>query len=151
MPTTYHLLGRAERIETTAAAIYAALAAQFAGLPAARSLFEGLAADELQHASRIRLLAARYKHDARLAARRPAASPELDACLAEAEQVLADVRARRWESDFGRAKQKLCALEDRLSRAHAEALARDAHPDLRAFFEQLARQDEAHARLLVES
>ncbi|HYG69208.1 MAG TPA: ferritin family protein [Anaeromyxobacteraceae bacterium] len=151
MPTTYDLLRRAERIETTAAEIYGALAAQFAASPAARSLFESLAAEELQHASRIRLLTARYKHDARLVARRSADAPALEACLAEAEGALAEIRTGRWRLDLAATKRRLGALEDRLGVAHAEVLARDGNPDLREFFEQLARQDAAHARLLIES
>jgi rubrerythrin len=151
MPTTYDLLARAELIENTAAAIYAALAVQFARLPPARSLFESLAAEEMQHASRIRLLTARYKHDARLVRSGASDAPVLEACLAEAQAALADIRAGRWESDFAAAKRKLGILEDRLAKAHAEVIAREANADLRSFFEQLARQDEAHARLLIES
>lgn len=151
MPTTYDLLARAERIEATAAAIYAALAVQFARNPAARSLFEALAAEELQHASRVRLLAARYKHDGKLVRNGPSRVPALEACLADAQAALADIRAGRWGADFAATKRRLGELEDCLAKAHAEVIARDANPDLRLFFEQLARQDEAHARLLVES
>jgi rubrerythrin len=151
MATTYDLLRRAERIETTAAEIYAALAVQFRNVASARSLFESLAAEELQHASRIRLLTARYQHDAKLVSRRSTETAVLDASLAAAETALAEIRAGRWTGDLAATKRRLGTLEDRLAGAHAELLARDGNPDLRAFFEQLARQDEAHARLLVES
>lgn len=151
MPTTYYLLAQAERIELTCAAVYAALAVQFSRDPSARTLFERLAAEELQHASRIRLFSGRYRHDAKLLAQKPAQHSELDGLLEEAQRILADVRAGRFEPDLARAKRTLCALEDRFARAHAEVLARDGHPDLRLFFEQLARQDAAHAQLLVES
>jgi rubrerythrin len=151
MATTYDLLRLAERIELIAAEIYAALALQFAGNASARSLFESLAAEEVQHASRIRLLTARYKHDAKLVNRRTTETPALDAILAEALAALAQIREGRWTRDLAETKRRLGALEDRLVGAHAEILARDGNPDLRAFFEQLARQDQAHARLLVES
>lgn len=59
MATTYQVFEQAERIERTAADLYRLLAEQFAADPAARALFVRLEEEEHQHASRVRLLAAR--------------------------------------------------------------------------------------------
>lgn len=144
--TTWQLLERAERVEAVSAKIYAALARRFRGEPTVHSLFGRLEAEELQHASRVRLLAAHHRNDTKLAV--DAGAAELDACIEEATGALSEIEAGLWPADLAEVKRRLRALEDRLARAHAELLARDAPPSLRSFFASLAAQDEAHARLL---
>jgi hypothetical protein len=39
-------------------------------------------------------------------------------------------------------------LENRFCQAHAQSLSKGSLPELKAFFEQLAAQDKAHAALL---
>lgn len=146
MASNVLLFEAAERIETLSGRIYGALAKVFGGDPDARALFVRLQAEEEQHASRVRLLAAHYRRDAKLAVDGEAA--ELEACSAAAAQALAEVEAGRWGADLDEVKRRLAALEEALARAHAHLLARSASPALREFFAVLAEQDEAHARLL---
>ncbi len=145
--TTWQLLERAERVEVLSARIYGALARRFRAVPEVRALFERLEAEEQQHASRVRLLAAHHRNEPRLPldAADPAA---LDTCIADATRALADIEAGRWPADPAEVRERLRALEDRLAQAHAEVLSKGAPPALRSFFEVLAAQDEAHARLL---
>jgi hypothetical protein len=145
--TTVDVFKHAERIEAIAATIYAFFARQFAGDEKARALFKRLEAEEIQHATRVRLLAARYVADRRLI-ERFGHSAELEACLHIAEAALVEVNAGAWGADVTAVKLRLAELEIRLARAHAQAIAEGGHPALRDFFRQLALQDEAHAQLL---
>lgn len=151
LATTYQVFDAAERVELLSAAIYKALAQRFAGDPDARALFTRLQEEEVQHATRIRLLAARYRHDSHLLEKVTATTRELELLAAECHAVLDAIVAGTWARDVPEAKRSLAALEDRFRRAHADLIASEAHPEVRRFFEQLARQDEAHERLLVES
>jgi rubrerythrin len=145
--STYQLFERAGQIEAIAARIYGALAEAFRGDPGARALFARLQTEEEQHASRIRLFGAHYRHDPKLAVE--ADRRILDACLADATRALAEIEAGAWGRDLDAVRTRLVALEERLSAAHAEVIAKSADPAIRAFFEALAGQDEAHARLLA--
>jgi rubrerythrin len=145
--TTWQLLDRAERVEVLSARMYGALARRFGGDPEVRGLFVRLEAEEQQHASRVRLLAAHHRNDPKLPV--VAGAAELDACIADATRALEDIEAGRWPQDLAEVKRRLRALEDRLARAHAHLLAKDTPPALRSFFTALAAQDEAHARLLA--
>jgi rubrerythrin len=147
MASTYQLLQKAEKIELLAAELYLALAARYGG--EARALFQRLAQEEGQHATRIRLLAARYRHDTRLVATMSAEADELDGLLAEAGQALEAVQGGAWDGDQEAALARAAELEARFCLAHAHCLTRDAHPELLAFFQQLAAQDEAHRQLLA--
>lgn len=150
MATTYQVFEAAERVEQLSAAIYAALAHRFAGDLDAHALFTRLQQEEIQHASRIRLLAARYRHDTRILDRVTGTIRELDGLAAECRAVLSAIAEGTWARDLAEAKGALASLEDRFRHAHAQLIAREGHPELRRFFEQLAEQDEAHERLLAE-
>lgn len=145
--TTFDVFKRAERIEGIAAAIYAALAKQFSADATASALFARLEAEEVQHASRVRLLASRYRSDTRILEKVPGVA-ELEICLAQAETALAEVVAGSWGSDLARVKGRLAQLEAQLAKAHSHVIAEDGHPSLRDFFRQLALQDDGHAALL---
>lgn len=145
--TSFDAFRVAERIEAIAAAIYAAAAKQFAGDEKARALFARLEAEELQHASRVRLLATQYRSDRRLL-ERISGGAALTRCLRLAEEAHAQATSGAWGVELAAVKRRLSELEAELSTAHAQALAQDGHPALRDFFRQLALQDEAHARLL---
>lgn len=149
MASTYQLLHLAEEIETVSARMYAALTHAFRDHPAAHALFARLQVEEEQHASRVRLLAAHYRHDTKLVVEADAGV--LEACLAEASRVLVEVEAGAWGDDLGEVKGRLAALEARLATAHAHLIAASANPAIRSFFEALAQQDEAHARLLADA
>lgn len=143
----YQLFERAERIELLSARIYGALARLFEDGDA-RALFSRLEAEEEQHALRVQLLAAHYRRDPKLPI--AAGAPELDRCIAEATQALADVEAGRWPRRLAEVRRRLAVLEGRLAGAHAELLAAGAPPALRDFFLSLSAQDAEHARLLGE-
>lgn len=144
--TNFDVFRCAERIEVVAAAIYATLAKEFAADEKLRPLAVRLEAEELQHASRIRLLASQYRSDRRLLPR--IAMVELEDCLRLAEAALAEVGAGAWGRDVAEIKGRLALLETQLSRAHAQTIAEDGDPALRDFFRQLALQDDAHVALL---
>jgi rubrerythrin len=147
MPSTYQLLEKAERLELLAEQLYQALARRFGG--EAKGLFQRLAAEEAQHAARVRLLTARYRQDKRLVAALAADTTLLDRLLLEAGEAVAAVNAGAWDGDPHAALRAAAELEHRFCQAHAQALSAEAHPDLRAFFEQLAAQDKAHQDLLA--
>jgi rubrerythrin len=142
MATNYQLLEKAERLELLAQQIYEALSQRFGG--ETRETFQRLAAEESQHASRVRLLGARYRQDRRLVA----SLAIDDRLLAEAGEALAAVRAGAWDGDASAAMASAAELESRFCQAHAQSLSQGAMPELRSFFEQLASQDKAHATLL---
>jgi hypothetical protein len=145
--STFDVFRRAERVETLAAAVYAAVAVRFRGDANAYALFRRLESEELQHATRIRLLAATYRNDPKLIAKVHGAEA-LDGCLAHVQEALAEVEAGKWGPGLRDVLSRLSALEDRLQRAHAHLLALNAHTGLRDFFEQLAHMDDAHVQLL---
>lgn len=146
MATNYQLLEKAERLELLAQLIYEALSGRFAG--ETREIFKRLAEEESQHAARVRLLAARYRQDRRLVATLMVDTPLLDRLLIEAEEALAAVNAGAWDGDARAALASAAELESRFCQAHAQSLSQGANGELRAFFEQLAAQDKAHAALL---
>jgi hypothetical protein len=85
------LLDRCVALERAAGATYALLAGRFPDDPALRSLWEGMAADEREHAHKL----ATWR--AVLATEDPARRPTpigFDASLAEVEQLVADARCQ---------------------------------------------------------
>lgn len=146
MGSTYQLLEKAERLELLAQELYLTLAGRFGG--ETRELFKRLAGEEAQHAARVRLLSARYRQDKKLVASLAADSTLMDRLLVEAEEAVAAAAAGTWDGDPEAALQGAAELERRFCQAHAQSLSQDAHPHLRAFFEQLAAQDKAHEVLL---
>jgi len=145
--STFDLFKSAERIEALAGAIYGALANQFCDDEPTRAMFAKLEAEELQHASRVRLLAGAYRADSKLIGR-VAGAAELEGCCAAAEAALAEVLAGAWAQDLAGIKRRLAVLELDMAKAHAHFLSQDGHPGLRDFFRQLADQDDAHLALL---
>ncbi|HET6921853.1 MAG TPA: hypothetical protein VFI16_01775 [Anaeromyxobacteraceae bacterium] len=148
MGSTFQLFEKAEQLEIAWAGIYRALAEQFHDDARARDLFQRLEAEERQHAARVRLLSARYQHDSKLLEAAAVAVHHLDELLAEAQAVLSQVEAGAWGASLEVVKGELSELEERFSAAHAHVIASTADPALKAFFEQLARQDAAHQELL---
>lgn len=146
--SAYPLFETAERLEETSAQIYDALADRFQSDAPASDLFRRLAAEERQHATRVRLLAARYRHDSRLFESVDMAAKGLEEMLAEATRVLERIRAGEWSNDLDLVRGEVVDLEDRFQAAHAEVIAALADPALKKFFESMAAQDEGHRRLL---
>lgn len=148
MGSTFQLFEKAEQLEIACAAIYRALAQKFEADPEGRDLFLRLEAEEQQHAARIRLLSARYQHDSKLLEVAAVAAHHLDELLAEARAVLSQVASGAWGASLEVVKGELAELEERFSAAHAHVIASSANPALKAFFEQLAQQDQGHRELL---
>lgn len=149
MGSAYPFFDVAERLELACAEIYQALAALFEDQPGARELFRRLADEERQHASRVRLLAARYRHDASLFGGVETVARRLEPLLAEALAVRDRIGAGAWAADLDIVRGELADLEDRFQAAHAQVIAGLGDAGLRHFFEQMAAQDEAHRELLL--
>jgi hypothetical protein len=145
--TTFDLFQVAERIELAAAELYAMLGTRFARDESARRLFVRLSAEEHQHATRVRMLASRYRTEPKLVGNVAGARVLAD-CEFRIQAALAEVRVGAWGDDLAAVLERLTALEEAVSHAHAEALAREANPSLRDFLRQLSAQDVSHQELL---
>jgi Rubrerythrin len=145
--TTFDLFRVAERIELAAAELYAMLGKRFASDEAAQRLFVRLSAEEHQHATRVRMLASRYRSEPKLVGNVAGARVLAD-CEFQIQAALAEVRAGAWGDDLAAVMERLAGLEAAISHAHAEALASEAHPALRDFLRQLSAQDASHQELL---
>lgn len=150
MPSAYPLFETAERLEEACAAIYDALAKRFESETEASELFRRLAGEERQHANRVRLLAARYRHDSKLFGSVDMTGAKLEGLLEEAKGVLEQIQSGAWETDLDRARAELVGLEARFREGHAEVIASLADPALRKFFTSIAAQDEHHRQLLLK-
>lgn len=131
------------------AEIYRLLAERFRDQPEASGIFTRLMEEELQHAARIRLLRARYRHDAKLFADADLTSASLDAIIREGREIVAAIARGEWARDLKIVKQELAEIEIRFGAAHAHVLCEGADPAVRAFFQQLAQQDREHLELLL--
>ena len=150
MASAYRLFKSAEQLETLAGDVYRLLALRFANDEMACNLFRRLAEEEDQHALRIRLLFAQYRSDPRLfEAPLGDAAPDVEALVREMELVRAGLEAGKWGLDLDEVQRHLGFLEDRCAEVHAHLLAQGARPEVRKFFEELARQDREHQRLLA--
>jgi hypothetical protein len=143
----YQLFQRAERVERLCSLVYLTLAERFRHDAEACALFTRLAAEEEQHANRVRLVAAHYRNDPKL----PICADlgGLEACAAECEQAVAEIQAGSWGTDLDEVRRRVFDIEIHMAQAHADLLARNASPELREFLAQLAQQDDAHARFVT--
>ncbi len=147
--TTFEILDRAEKLELLCSELYAAFARRFGDDAVAAKLFTRLRDEEQQHATRVRMLAAQSRRDSKLLGRISVDARAMDEVVADMTTILANVSAGRWEADLQQTKRLLLDLEDRCSRAHAQAFL-GLNDSLRKFFELLALQDKAHEELLRE-
>jgi rubrerythrin len=146
--TNFDILDKAEKVELLAAELYGALARRFGEDAAAAALFNRLRDEEQQHAARVRMLGAQARRDGKLLGRIADDGRAMDEVLAEMAAMLANVRSGNWGADLPQTKRLLLELEERCSKAHAQAVS-GLNDSLRRFFEQLAAQDKAHADLLT--
>lgn len=148
-PNVFDKFDKAEAVERAAARLYRQLARRFDRASATAKTFLELAAEEDQHALRVRMLRDRYSQ-------KPSASgdialdlPAMEAILAEAA-LLEELFAREpFTISIEEATRFMVQIEDRFSEAHAHAMASTSSPEIRAFFEMLSKQDAAHARVLA--
>jgi len=145
--TSYAVLEKAEAVERAAARAYRAGAAALRGSPQGALLLR-LADEEDQHAARVRLLAARYRHDARLFQNVDFKLVALDAELATWTEAQREIEQGRWSGDAPGLLARLASLEEQSAQSHAQVLATGADPTVAEFFQKLAEQDRAHRELL---
>ncbi len=146
--TTEECFEAAVQVENLMRDLYLRLAAARADDPRARELFARLAAEEEQHAQRIRLLA---RHQgpgtwARDTAARIAA--ELGAMSRELLSITRELGEQGAGLSRDALLQKVIEAERRAGVIHAEVLARTADIDVQMLFWALARQDVHHEALL---
>jgi rubrerythrin len=138
----------AERVETLAQELYAILAEAFAAEPALASLFRRLAAEEGQHALRIRLLerhAGRSPWQPQVLDR---VGQDLDAMAREIEELRTRLAGLPSPLDAFSVIAHLASMEERAHAAHAHELAHSAVPEIAHLFRTLAAQDAGHGALL---
>lgn len=149
MASSYQVFEAAAQIEEACGLMYREAARRFEADPGARELFRKLEQEEEQHALRVRLLAARYRSDPRSfgSALLPKLS-DLEPLAEEARRELAALQAGEWPAELAAVKLRFAELERRFANMHSEFLAPGIHPQVVAFFSQLAEQDREHDRLL---
>lgn len=146
--SSYGVLEKAEQVERAAARAYRAAAATLQGSPEG-ALLSRLADEEEQHATRVRLLAARYRHDARLFQNVDFKLVVLDAEIAAWVEVHREIAAGHFAGDAPGLFRRLAALEEKSAQSHAQVLCEGADPSVAEFFNKLAEQDRAHRELLA--
>ncbi len=149
--TAERCLSAAIRVEALAEELYAGLAATYEGQPWLRDLFRRLAAEEGQHAMRIRLLRIHAGRTPWPMATLQAVGGDLEA-LAEAIAALREeFRSLSGAGDAREVLRKVAELEVRFATVHAEELARSADPEIERLFGSLALQDARHRQLIEEA
>ena len=136
----------AEQLEWLSAELYELAASRFGGDQDVRQLFERLQQEEIQHAYRLRMLRSQCVKDAGLARGLALDASRIAPLLETGAQ--AKKRLATSELTLAEALSLFVDLEAAFSSAHAESLTAEADPQLRTFFESLAKQDEQHRRLL---
>jgi rubrerythrin len=146
--TTEECFEAAVQVENLMRDVYAGLAARYRGDPAKVKLFRGLAAEEEQHAQRIRLLA-RHQDGGAWAEKTAARIAE---SLGQMSTRLLAVVAELGEDSEGAPREDLLRrvmdAEDVCSSIHAEVLAETGDIDVQLLFSALAKQDVRHKELL---
>jgi hypothetical protein len=148
--TASTLLRTAERMEAVAQALYTDLAISFSDHPDLKQLFLRLAAEEEQHALRIRLL---ERSQGKLRWPRDVLEQFCSACdamIAEMETLRRELGPFPASNDTAKVLGRLAALEERFGLIHAQDLARHAGPEVQELFASLALQDAAH-RVLIKA
>lgn len=142
-------LQAALRMETAAQDLYAELSIAFSEHASLRRLFQRLAAEEEQHAMRIRLL---QRHQGRS----PWPRDVLERFCSQCDAMVAEVGILRKEfgpspgsMDPRAVLRRLAEMEDRFCSIHAQDLARYAGPEVERVFATLALQDSAHRDLIA--
>jgi rubrerythrin len=146
--TASQCLRAAERMESLAQNLYLKLADAFAAQPRLHSLFRQLAAEEAQHAMRIRLLERHRGSVLWSADVLDRSGNDLDAMTAEIETMRKELERQDLTLDAEAVLQRLATMEDRFRTIHAQELARCSVPGVHELFASLALQDTAHMELL---
>jgi rubrerythrin len=148
--TATQCLGAAVRIECLAQELYAGLAVTFGQQPYLRELFERLAAEEGQHAMRIRLLDRHHVKAPWPQEMLDRVSADLDGMAEEISALQRSFRTLPSGADARPVLRRLAEMEVRFGSVHAEELARSADPVVQELFDGLAQQDARH-RTFIEN
>ncbi|HQR30545.1 MAG TPA: hypothetical protein PLL32_09050 [Anaeromyxobacteraceae bacterium] len=146
--TTEECFEAAVQVEDLMRDLYLRLASARASDPRARELFVRLAAEEEQHAQRIRLLA---RHQGPGTWARDTAArirEELQAMSGELRSIAREIGERGAALPGDALLDKVIEAERRAGVIHAEVLARTAEIEVQMLFWALARQDVHHEALL---
>jgi rubrerythrin len=136
----------AQAVEEIARDLYRILALRSTGQPALAAAFRRLEQEEQEHHKRLEMLLSMYLKDPRSFRSTQLEIPGIEQLVAEAKAFHAAVE--RGELDVATATARLVAMEDRFGVTHAETVARNADPGVKALFQLLASQDREHALLL---
>jgi len=148
MATTSGFLAAAERMETIANSLYEDLAVAYSGQPELHQFFRRLAAEEAQHAMRIRLL---QRHRGNSVWPRDVVERfgrDVQVLVGEMEAIRRELGMTGPLEDATDLLRRLATLEDRSRSVHAQDLARHAGPEAESLFTTLALQDSAHGVLI---
>ena len=149
--TTEECFEAAVQVEHLMRDIYVGLADRYAGEPARREMFLLLAAEEEQHAHRIRLLA--RTQDAGTWAKETAAriARNLDDMSAELLAMVAELGDEFEGAPRENLLRRVMEAEHHCSSIHAEVLAETAEIDVQMLFSALAKQDVRHKTMLEQA
>ena len=149
--TTEECFEAAVQVEHLMRDIYFGLADRYAGEPARREMFLLLAAEEEQHAHRIRLLA--RTQDAGTWAKETAAriARNLDDMSAELLAMVAELGDDFEGAPRENLLRRVMEAEHHCSSIHAEVLAETAEIDVQMLFSALAKQDVRHKTMLEQA
>lgn len=142
--TARQCLEAAIRIECLSQELYSGLAVTFGHQPYLRELFEQLAAEEGQHAMRIRLLDRHQVKAPWPQEMLERVSSDLEAMAEEIARIQATFRTLPPGADARPVLRRLAEMEVRFGAIHAEDLARSAKPEIQELFASLAQQDARH-------
>lgn len=143
-----NFLRAAARVELQAEEFYSAVAETFFHSAALRDTFRRLAAEERQHAMRLRLL---ERHLPRLpwsAAETARRTEDLDEMSRAIAGLRKDLHSASGSRDPYAMLRKLADMEGRFAGVHAETIAPDADPSVQRLFASMAQQDAEHGRLI---
>ncbi len=149
MASAYEIFARAERIELAAAAFYRRLAERFPWSARDLAVLKRLELEEIQHAARVRLLAAQYRNDAKRFQVPTLSIARFDAIEAQGRALSEELESGRWQDDLPGLKTRLVELEALSGASHADVLAEVCDERVGRFFRQLAAQDRQHLALLI--
>jgi rubrerythrin len=135
------------QVEELAETLYRGLARKFGDGGPIAAVFNQLADEEAQHGLRIRMLRSQVSKRP-MDFRGELGLSGLEALLEEARTLEQLFRSPDFRPTSAEAKQFMIELEHRFYEAHAQVMLRSENQALREFFAALARQDQAHAKLL---
>jgi rubrerythrin len=149
--TTEECFEAAVQVEHLMRDIYVGLADRYPGEPARKEMFLLLAAEEEQHAHRIRLLARTQESGTWAKETASRIARNLDAMSAELLAMVAEL-----SDDFEGAPRedllrRVMEAEVHCSSIHAEVLAQTAEIDVQMLFSALAKQDVRHKTMLEQA